>query len=57
MEGNNHQTSSVYTNRLAHRTSAPACLECHQHALPGSGNEFRNTHDETFGWIQCCSVD
>ena len=57
MKGNNHQPSSVYINLLAHKTSAPAFLECHPLAIPGSGNESRNTHDETSGLILCCSAD
>jgi len=50
MERNNHQPSSVYTNLLAYKTSAPAFLECHPLALPGSENESSNTHDETSDW-------
>ena len=57
MEGNNNQPSSVYTNLLAHKTSAPAFLECHPLAFPGSENESRTTHDETSGWTRYCSVD
>jgi len=55
--GDQHKTCSVHTNHLAHRTFAPTCLGCHQHALLGFGNGFHNTHGETFDWIQCCLVD
>jgi len=56
-EGDQHKTCNVHSNHLAHRTFAPACLGCHQHALLGFENGFHNTHDETFDWIQCCLVD
>jgi len=54
--GDQHQTCSVHTNHLAYRTFAPACLECHQHALLGFGNGFHNTHDETFDWFQAVQL-